>query len=688
MLVADALELQRLNQEEERIRLELEERAVQRELATRGTFNYTKYTFRTYKKENWHHRLMAKYLQLAVERKITRLMIFTPPRHMKSESLERAFSYALGKDPDEKLMIIGHSSPKAEDISSHIKANITDPLHCDVFPDFPGVNGKNTQKKWEIGNGWRGALIASGRSGGITGSGFNLAGIDDLVKDREQAESPAYHEKNFDFYVSTFLSRQDEEDSGIVIVNTRWNPKDISGRILEVYGIKEYNGHLPMQKIINAEGQEEWIYCPEYNGDKEGVWTILCLPAVMDEEFYPWKHPEDPREPGEALWPDRFSKRHLAQFLLNKHSWNSEWQQRPRPKGGNMMNRAWFKLCRDFPRGGKLIRFWDLASTPKSEAKKNNPDFTAGALLTYVDGIIYIIDIVATRLSPKQRYNLMKQTAELDDEMYGSVMQVWEQEGGASGPDVSAYLLELLANHSRAPFKEKKNKDFYISTYVANKAETGNVYCVNGNRNEPGEFRGKWLIDKCDGNTFFDEVEMYPSSTSHDDRIDAVAKAAYILISKIFKTMSASNVEKGHEEEFKLLPVSREKVNKTLFQRYVNEIEDSNQININEIDDYDETLTVLDDICTMYIEEGDEQKSLLVMDEIERVEKNRYKLHYFDLLKAPDDDIMLKMAKGQGYVPNGCLLSGGVVMDSINKGKNPCKGCGCDRLKCGGANID
>ncbi|GAF71907.1 unnamed protein product, partial [marine sediment metagenome] len=348
------------------------EREVQKELGGRSTFDYTKYTFRTYNKENWHHRLIADYLQLAVEKKIKRLMIFAPPRHMKSESAERALSYAMGKNPDEKLMVIGHSFPKAGDISDHVKANVTSQTHMDVFPDFPGINGRNTERKWELGNGYRGALLASGRSGGITGSGFNLALIDDLVKDREQAESAAFHEKNFDFYASTFLSRQDDEDAAIVIVNTRWNPKDISGRVVEVYGIKEYNGHAPEREVIENMHKVK-IQCPEFNGDPEGEWTILCIPAVMDEEFIQWKHPLDPRESGEALWPEKYSIKYLQQFKKNKHFWNSEWQQRPRPKGGNVIDRSWFKLCKDFPRGGKLIRFWDLASTPKEEAKKNNP---------------------------------------------------------------------------------------------------------------------------------------------------------------------------------------------------------------------------------------------------------------------------------------------------------------------------
>ena len=61
------------------------------------------------------------------------------------------------------------------------------------------------------------------------------------------------------------------------------------------------------------------------------------------------------------------------------------------------------------------------------------------------------------------------------------------------------------------------------------------------------------------------------------------------------------------------------------------------------------------------------------------------KLHYFDQDQADADDMLLGMAKMQGYVKPNCLLGGQVVMDEINKGNNPCWGCEGPREKCHGA---
>lgn len=60
------------------------------------------------------------------------------------------------------------------------------------------------------------------------------------------------------------------------------------------------------------------------------------------------------------------------------------------------------------------------------------------------------------------------------------------------------------------------------------------------------------------------------------------------------------------------------------------------------------------------------------------------KLHYFEQDQADADDVMLGMAKMQGYVPQKCLLGGMVVMDEVNKGNDACAGCNGPRTKCDG----
>jgi hypothetical protein len=60
------------------------------------------------------------------------------------------------------------------------------------------------------------------------------------------------------------------------------------------------------------------------------------------------------------------------------------------------------------------------------------------------------------------------------------------------------------------------------------------------------------------------------------------------------------------------------------------------------------------------------------------------KPHYFEQSEPDANDAMLGMAKMQGYVPQGCLLGGLIVMAEVQRGENPCWGCNGPRDKCGG----
>jgi hypothetical protein len=60
------------------------------------------------------------------------------------------------------------------------------------------------------------------------------------------------------------------------------------------------------------------------------------------------------------------------------------------------------------------------------------------------------------------------------------------------------------------------------------------------------------------------------------------------------------------------------------------------------------------------------------------------KVHYFDQDTADIDDLVLRMAKNQGYVPQNCLLGGQTVWGIVTAGDDPCRECKCDRSKCHG----
>ena len=60
------------------------------------------------------------------------------------------------------------------------------------------------------------------------------------------------------------------------------------------------------------------------------------------------------------------------------------------------------------------------------------------------------------------------------------------------------------------------------------------------------------------------------------------------------------------------------------------------------------------------------------------------RLCYFDLEEADPNDMLLGMAKLQGYVPQTCLLRGATVMAQVRKNISPCTDCNGPREKCKG----
>lgn len=58
--------------------------------------------------------------------------------------------------------------------------------------------------------------------------------------------------------------------------------------------------------------------------------------------------------------------------------------------------------------------------------------------------------------------------------------------------------------------------------------------------------------------------------------------------------------------------------------------------------------------------------------------------HYFNQDTADADDIYLKMAIRQGYVPPTCLLGGELVLKEVREARDPCAGCEGPRAKCHG----
>jgi hypothetical protein len=95
-------------------------------------------------------------------------------------------------------------------------------------------------------------------------------------------------------------------DTGaIIIIMTRWHEDDLVGRLTDPTN-------------------------PHYNAEEAAQWKIINIPAIAGEDDILG------REPGEALWPERFGLDYLESFRRrNPVGFSALYQQEPTPADGD-----------------------------------------------------------------------------------------------------------------------------------------------------------------------------------------------------------------------------------------------------------------------------------------------------------------------------------------------------------------
>lgn len=197
----------------------------------------------------------------------------------------------------------------------------------------------------------------------------------------------------------------------------------------------------------------------------------------------------------------------LAQLdpITRRQYLDGDWTAR---QGGSKFKREWFDLVEEpAPRDAARVRYWDLAAT--TEKHGGDPDWTVGAKLALHDGVYYVEDIQRFRERPAVVEARIKQTAQIDFDLYGHNCQVWmEQEPGSSGVGmIDHYSREVLLGFNFRANKVTGDKEVRANP-VSSAAERRNVKLVRGN----------WI------GVFLDEAESFPLG-SHDDQVDAVSGA-------------------------------------------------------------------------------------------------------------------------------------------------------------------
>jgi predicted phage terminase large subunit-like protein len=298
---------------------------LRRELAAEGLIDFTRYTFRDYRPAE-HHKLIAEKLEAVERGEITRLMIFMPPRHGKSELASKRFpAWFLGRNPNRSIIAASYNSDLAGDFGREVRNIVKSPHFANVFEDIKLAADSQAANRWHIKGG--GGYVSAGVGTAVTGRGADVLLIDDPFKDREEADSETIREKVWRWYTSTAYTRLEGDltedeladddiwadftakieagdakpfEGAVVVIQTRWHEDDLSGRLIEQ----------------EAKGGDQW--------------EKLILPAVMSD--------------GSALWPQKFNIERLKRIekAIGPRDWSALYQQEPSPDEGTFFERGWF----------------------------------------------------------------------------------------------------------------------------------------------------------------------------------------------------------------------------------------------------------------------------------------------------------------------------------------------------------
>jgi len=413
----------------------------------------------------------------AVARGCARIILTMPARHGKSEFLSvNTPIWFLEKWPSKFVMNISYGSELATDFSLRVRDTFQDvDLHHLLRTRIRA--DKKRVDRWLTPNG--GGLTAAGIGGPLTGRGADLMLIDDYIKNAEDSLSETLRKKTWEWFKSTAYTRL-EPDASLIILATRWNIMDLIGMCVT---------ELPHEN-----------------------WEVINLPALAEVN--------DPlgREPGEALWPERYSREALLRIkkTLGTYWWESMYQQNPRASmaGQDLGDMIKVIPASELPneRELKTIRPWDLAGT------EQGGDWTAGPLMSRQrnTGRIFIRHMQRHQKSPEGNKKLVLACAQGD----GHGVKIWmEQEPGSSGKTVIEDYKKLLSGYAFEGERATGPIEVRASPFLA-ACEAGNVYMLEGDWNKP-------LVT---------EVNGFPDA-EHDDQVVGLALGYNKLVFGIYGSL-------------------------------------------------------------------------------------------------------------------------------------------------------
>jgi len=417
--------------------------------------------------DNWHIDLIAEYLTLVRRREIRRLIVNIPPRHCKSLLTTVFFPcWVWTTEPHARFICSSYADSLSIKHSLDRRTLLSSPWYQSLWGDQVSFR-EDANLKSEFQNDARGHMIATSTGGSITGKGADFIVCDD-PHNPLQALSEAERLTALRHFDITLSTRLDQPKKGaIVVIMQRLHEDDLTGHLISGAG-----------------------------------WDQLVLPAeaeVEETRKFPVSGRVHMRKPGELLWEERFDRKVLdqAKVRLGSYAYAGQYQQRPSPLEGGILQRAWWRRYEAIPpRFDEVIQSWDLAF---KETKTS--DYVVGQVWGRVGANKYLLDQVRRRMSFSETVQAMRALS-------------------AKWPQATAKLVEDKAN-GPAIINVLKNQ---LSGIIAVTPQGSKE--ARAQAGAPEVEAGNYYIPKNSlGDEFIEECAAFPNG-SHDDQVDAWSQTA------------------------------------------------------------------------------------------------------------------------------------------------------------------
>lgn len=187
------------------------------------------------------------------------LIINEPPRHGKSRTAGLFAQWVFGKNPAEKIITGSYNEQLSTTFSRGVRNAIMERkaskdriVYHDIFPATTLKKGSSAANLWTL-EGQHISYLATSPGGTVTGFGATLMILDDIVKNYEEAMNETVLENHWVWFTNTMLSRL-EKGGKLIIIATRWNTKDLSGRAIDHYKAIGVPIRLITEKALQDDG--------------------------------------------------------------------------------------------------------------------------------------------------------------------------------------------------------------------------------------------------------------------------------------------------------------------------------------------------------------------------------------------------------------------------------------------------